>query len=168
MSMTVLYNLLVSLNWWLLQPDSENKLLVGGSGSPNVRAIAAQASDGSLGLVYLPTHRPIAVDLSQFSGDRFSAGWYDPSSGSVSPISGSPFPRERRKFTPPGMNDMWLLTGCLSLLQNRTNFKDQQCHKRVPLSRHLKLSIRAQAEFGTGEMSAPYERDNIVHLYPGP
>jgi hypothetical protein len=79
----------------------------------NTFAPAARTSDGSLVMVYLPSARPVTLAMSKLSGP-VSARWFDPTSGSYVPITGSPFsPIDRREFDPPGVNmagdDDWVL-----------------------------------------------------------
>src|SRR6185295_14787446 len=70
----------------------------------NDYATAAMASDSSLMIAYLPSIRTVSVNMSRFSSS-VSARWYDPSSGTYSTISGSPFANAgSRNFTPPGNN----------------------------------------------------------------
>jgi hypothetical protein len=70
----------------------------------NTCATAARTSDGSLVMVYVPTIRTIAVDMSKLAGTA-AARWYDPTSGEYTDAKGSPFANEgSRRFTPPGAN----------------------------------------------------------------
>jgi GNAT superfamily N-acetyltransferase len=112
-SMRVLLDVVATTEWWRLEPDTENALLVGGTGGNSARALAARARDGSFALVYTPTNRPITLDLSRLAGPLVGASWRDPSSGEVNAIEGSPFTRELRTFLPSrrelfGDND-WIL-----------------------------------------------------------
>lgn len=77
-SMSVLFNLFAGLNWHLLTPDRDERLLTAGHGEG---AAAAQATDGSFAMIYLPNPRAISVDLSSFARRRVRARWFDPSSG---------------------------------------------------------------------------------------
>jgi hypothetical protein len=104
-SMTLLVNLISSLKWWLLEPDTENALLVRGSGSEEERAIAARAGDGSFALVYVPTSRNITLDLGRLAGPIIDATWFDPSSGRYSPVEGSPFNADFQSLRPAPSND---------------------------------------------------------------
>ena len=74
---------------------------------------AGRTPDGSLALAYLPTFRPITVDLTQLRGPA-AAQWYDPSCGRYSAIAGSPFANSgTHVFIPPRHNadgdDDWVL-----------------------------------------------------------
>lgn len=113
-SMTVLYDVLSETKWWLLEPDLDFDLLVGGVGSYEARAVAGRAKDGSFALVYVPTSRVITLDLAPLAGAFVSARWYDPSSGEVRAVEGSPFAGGSRQTLVPipsnrsGHSD-WLL-----------------------------------------------------------
>jgi Protein of unknown function (DUF4038)/Putative collagen-binding domain of a collagenase len=75
-----------------------------GSITNNTCATAAQTSDGSLVMVYMPTIRAITVDMSKLSGTT-AARWYDPTSGEYTEVEGSPFANEgSRQFIPSGAN----------------------------------------------------------------
>ena len=75
-----------------------------GSISTNTYASAASTSDGSLVVAYLPTIRPVAVDMSKLAGPA-RARWYDPANGKYLDAGDLPLPNAgRRWFTPPGAN----------------------------------------------------------------
>jgi hypothetical protein len=75
-----------------------------GNISTNTYAPAASTSDGSLVMAYLPTIRPIAVDMSKLAGPA-RARWYDPTNGVYQDASDLPLPNAgSRSFTPPGTN----------------------------------------------------------------
>jgi hypothetical protein len=88
--MQSLHALFGARRWDLLVPDQTSSFLTAGWSSGTDRASAARASDGSWGLAYLPSSRNITVDLSGFSG-AVRASWFDPTSGILSPVPGSPF-----------------------------------------------------------------------------
>jgi len=102
-SMTHLWKLFTSRNWWQLQPDASNVVLVGGLGSEQERAVAAVADDRQFAVAYLPTARTITMHLDGLAGPLISAEWYDPSSGTYQPASGSPFAASgTQTFKSPG------------------------------------------------------------------
>jgi hypothetical protein len=115
LSMTHLRNLLSAMPWWLLEPDSDNGLLIDGLGPKEDRAVAARSADGSFAVLYLPSDRDIIVDLSQLAGPLISAHWYDPAEGQFTKADGSPLPASgSHRFRPdPGTNssnfDDWVL-----------------------------------------------------------
>jgi len=98
LSMVHVHDLFTSRAWWTLVPDASNPLLTNGyagsGGTPYDLAVAARASDGSYGIVYMPSARSITVDMSKFDGPRVNARWFDPASGAPTAvvIPGSPFP----------------------------------------------------------------------------
>ncbi len=52
----------------------------------------------------MPTRRTITVDMTRLRGP-VTARWYDPTNGTFSTISGSPFANSgTRNFAPPGKN----------------------------------------------------------------
>ena len=91
-SMTHLHNLLRSVPWWLLEPDTDRMLVTDGLGSGGEHAVGARTADRSLALIYLPSSREITIDLGELAGPRVAARWYDPANGRFSTVSGSPFP----------------------------------------------------------------------------
>jgi hypothetical protein len=107
-SMVHLKNLLWSRAWWKLVPDFTNTVLTAGhdvSGMPEDMAVAAQASDGSFALVYMPSARPVTLNLNGLAGPLVKAYWYDPAGGTpiATPIPGSPFPSSSSQtLLPPG------------------------------------------------------------------
>jgi hypothetical protein len=65
---------------------------------------AARTPDGSLVMAFLPTRRPVTLDMTQLRAPA-TARWYDPSNGAFKAIEGSPLPNAgQRKFIPPGNN----------------------------------------------------------------
>lgn len=75
-----------------------------GSVSTNTYASAASTCDGSLVVAYLPTIRPVAVDMSKLAGPA-RARWYDPTNGKYLDAGDLPLPDAgRRWFSPPGNN----------------------------------------------------------------
>lgn len=100
-----LRTLLERYNWWTLVPDFTNAFLTGGVGSSAARAPAARAADGSFAIIYTRDIRDLTVNIGALTGTRVQARWYDPTSGSYSTVSGSPFTRTgSRVFRPTGVN----------------------------------------------------------------
>ncbi len=91
-SMTHLRSLLSMVPWWLLEPESGDRLLTGGLGSGYDRAVVACSTDRSLAIAYLPSLRKITFDLKRLTGPRIRARWYDPADGKFSDVRDSPFP----------------------------------------------------------------------------
>jgi hypothetical protein len=116
--------------WWQLVPDESHAVLTSGLGtcmlptdtqggsSPNAQdntcATGARTADGTLVMIYLPTNRNIAVDMTKLAATA-TARWYDPTTGGFTTVAGSPLANtSTRTFTPPtgnhsdGFND-WVL-----------------------------------------------------------
>lgn len=101
--------------WWRLAPDRDAAVVVGGQGTVGEQdyVVTALADDGSLAISYLPTARPIVVDLDRLRGP-VTARWYDPTSGRYLPaLDGDTPATGRRELTPPAANeagdDDWIL-----------------------------------------------------------
>jgi len=102
-----------SLRWQDLVPDQTQSLLTAGAGtfgsvdtrvSESDYATAAKTPDGSLAVIYVPTVRPITVNMAALRGPA-KARWFDPSNGTYKEIAGSPFANSSSKqFTAPGKN----------------------------------------------------------------
>jgi hypothetical protein len=103
--------------WFDLIPDQPHKLVVAGYGTfdgasnegnhyvmTSDYVTAGKTPDGRLAIAYLPSLRPITIDLSQLRAP-VTTRWYDPSRGTFSPIAGSPFPNTgKQEFIAPGHN----------------------------------------------------------------
>ena len=96
--------------WWGLEPDLDSRLVVSGRGKAGAvdYVTSAVAKDGSFAILYLPQARPITIDLARLSpgADRkMRVAWFDPTTGSLKPVAGSPFANtSTREFTPPEKN----------------------------------------------------------------
>jgi hypothetical protein len=86
---------LLTLPWYQFAPATN--LAVG--------AISTAATpDGTCALVFTVSGWAVSVDLAKLGAPMF-ATWFDPVSGELKPIPGSPFPNTGpREFTPPQMN----------------------------------------------------------------
>ena len=98
--------------WYHLVPDANHTSVTAGYGTfsssghvaDNDYLTAARSTDGSLAVIYTPILRTFTVDLSQLSGPVVTR-WFDPSSGTYSPVAGSPLSNGGSlSFTPPGNN----------------------------------------------------------------
>ena len=70
----------------------------------NDYATAARTPDGRLVIVYVPTLRPLTINMARLSGP-VTARWFDPANGAYFAIEGSPFSNTNsQNFTPPGKN----------------------------------------------------------------
>lgn len=104
-------------SWFNLVPDQQHKLVVAGYGTfdgpshegnhyvmTSDYVTAGRTPDGRLAIAYMPSLRPLKIDLSQLAGP-VTARWYDPSRGTFSEIKGSPFTNSGQPyFIPPGNN----------------------------------------------------------------
>jgi Protein of unknown function (DUF4038)/Putative collagen-binding domain of a collagenase len=119
--MTYVTNLFASLRWYDLVPDASHQVLVAGygwfqsEGSVNKTdyVTAAATPDGRLVVAYLPSRRPVSVDLSKLSGP-VRGRWYDPTDGTYAPDAGAPLKHSGiHTFVSPGTNhggdDDWVL-----------------------------------------------------------
>jgi len=108
-NMQYLQKLFTARHWQTLVPDEAHSVITGvGTFGSTDYVTAAQASDGSSIIAYLPSMRTVTVNGSGLSGSAMSAWWYDPSSG-VSVSAGVALPTNTPKdFTPPGSGD-WVL-----------------------------------------------------------
>jgi hypothetical protein len=92
--------------WWRLIPDEKHELVTAGYGTWKQAdyVTAALADDGSFALAYLPSPRPLTVDLSKLGGP-VHAQWFDPTSGKYQEADDSLLSNVgKRGFEPPGSN----------------------------------------------------------------
>jgi hypothetical protein len=103
--------------WFDLVPDQTHKVVIAGYGTFDPTSTegnryimtsdyvtAARTPDGNLVMAFMPTYRPVTVDMTQLSGPA-TARWYDPSCGKYLPIAGSPFKNTgKHMFIPPQHN----------------------------------------------------------------
>ena len=83
-------------------------LIVSEPGTGTHHVCATRDASGSYALVYLPSCRPVTIDLEKLSGDMLNACWYDPRTGATRSIG--PLPRQgQRTFTPPAVWPDWVL-----------------------------------------------------------
>lgn len=110
-SLKHLRTLLEARPWWTLQPDVKNAFATDErrSSAGNDSSVTALAADGSFAFSYLPSRRPLTVDLNQITGTP-SATWFNPRTGESAPASPAPPSpaRTRHTFTPPSEGD-WVL-----------------------------------------------------------
>jgi hypothetical protein len=103
--------------WYDLVPDQKHSVVIAGYGTFDATTTdgnrfvmtsdyvtAGRTPDGSLVMAYMPSLRPLTVDMTKLRGPA-TAQWYDPSRGVYTAIEGSPFANKgRRVFRPPGNN----------------------------------------------------------------
>jgi hypothetical protein len=104
----IMVNFFTSLSWYNLVPDQTHTLVTSGFGTPRDTglvsdsdyATAASTADGRLAIVYLPTPRPITVNMGRFSGP-VTARWFDPTNGHYIAAANGPIPNTAtHEFTP--------------------------------------------------------------------
>lgn len=99
--------------WWTLRPDLHNVVAVQGRGpfGTNDATITALAADGAFAIAYLPTRRPLTIDLTKVSGSAVNAWWFNPRTGAAQPAE-TIAEKKHHAFNPPGQeppeND-WVL-----------------------------------------------------------
>jgi hypothetical protein len=114
MQLRYMKNLFAPRKWYDLVPDQTHTVVTDGYGTPapfgtgsvatDTYATAARTPNGTLIIAYMPTIRPITVDMSKLSGSA-AARWYDPTTGEFIPAADSLFANVgARQFTPPGNN----------------------------------------------------------------
>jgi len=106
-------NLFNSVGWYNLVPDEAHTVVTAGYGSfstdipihtHNTYVTAARTPDGSLVMAYLPVSTTITVDMTKLSAN-VRARWFDPTTGTYTTVTGSPFPNTgTQTFTPTGNN----------------------------------------------------------------
>jgi hypothetical protein len=78
-------NFFQTIPWWTLVPDVRHQAVVGGYGewSKSDFATTAVSTDKKLMVSYIPTLRPVTVDLGYLTGENFSVSWFDPRTGAI-------------------------------------------------------------------------------------
>lgn len=99
-------------NWWLLQPQTGLVTSTLGTGTSAITP--ALASDGSFAFIYTPVGAGSTVNLASLSISSIPARWYDPTNGTFTNASGTPFTNSgTHAFTTPGTNSTgdsdWIL-----------------------------------------------------------
>jgi hypothetical protein len=109
-AMAHLGNLFRARRWWDLVPDLDHRLVIAGIGElRGLDTCAASATlDGALAIVYLPTARPITVDLTRLQPPLVSATWVEPANG-VRVAAGVLPTRSATVFVPPFQADAVLV-----------------------------------------------------------
>src|SRR5262249_47570472 len=106
-----LTNLFNTLQWWTLVPDQSHQVVTAGFGNYSntnetlysaTYATTAWTPNGTLAIVYTPVAtNALSVNMANFT-KAMNASWYDPTTGTSTPISGSPFANSgSQTFMPP-------------------------------------------------------------------
>jgi len=106
--MALLRSLFASLPWYELVPEDQHSVVVEGYGDGTATVLTARTEDGSLSVSYVPSpssaNDALTVALNGFAAP-VKARWYNPVSGRVFAVTGSPFEnRGTRRFLSPGDN----------------------------------------------------------------
>ena len=97
--MGVMKDLMLSREWWLLEPDPK-MVQRNLPERPRDYLPAARAKDGRFAYVYFPRRKRMEIDLSKLSGSKVRAAWFDPRTGETT-LAGE-YPAEGlQRFTPP-------------------------------------------------------------------
>ncbi len=97
--------LMETISWWKLVPDIDHRFVIDGFGTWKGAdyATAALGSDGSCGLVYLPSRRTFTVDRAHLNVGTH-AHWFDPTDGRFLPADGRRDENARERFMSPDQN----------------------------------------------------------------
>jgi hypothetical protein len=87
-------------------PDQSLIVSEVGAGTHHVRA--TRDAEGRYALVYLPSGKPVELDLSGLAGERLAGSWYDPRTG-LARSFGALEKGNRVSFTPPAGGPDWVL-----------------------------------------------------------
>ncbi len=114
LQVALLTNLFTKYQWWLLVSDQTHQIVTAGYGTysagnenlyNSTYATTAWITDGSLSLTYVPSATTLTIAMNNFAGTSVTAQWYDPTNGTFTAITGSPFPNTgTQTFATPGTN----------------------------------------------------------------
>jgi hypothetical protein len=91
-----------------LERIPDQALIVGDAGQGGDHVQATRGRDGSYALIYLPSGKPVAIDLEKLHWAEVVAWWFDPTTGQAKP--GDRLSRGGRvTFTPPAGGRDWVL-----------------------------------------------------------
>lgn len=83
--------LFAAYSWWKLEPKTDTSLVSSALSSGTTRVIPALASDGTFAMIYVPSSQTVTVVMSAMSPSSVRVRLYDPTAGTYSTASGSPF-----------------------------------------------------------------------------
>lgn len=89
--MTHFYDLFKLYEWWKYDPKTDTSLVSSALGSGATRIIPARASDGNSAMVYTFSSETLTIVLSAMTPSSVRARLFDPTNGTFSTVSGSPF-----------------------------------------------------------------------------
>jgi hypothetical protein len=86
----------------------DQSLIASGPDAGSGHVQATRDEEGSYGLIYCASSKPVTIDLEKLSGRSILAHWYDPRTGAAQRIA--EFARAGKKdFTPPAIGQDWVL-----------------------------------------------------------
>ena len=86
----------------------DQSLIVSDPGTGTHHVVATRDVDGSYAVIYLPSCKPVTVDLDRLTGARLTVTWYDPRTGEERPAGEVPGGGQH-EFTPPPIWPDWVL-----------------------------------------------------------
>lgn len=78
-------------SWHLLEPKTGTELVTSSLSTGDTRICPALASNTTFGMVWVPSSQTVTVNMAAFSISSIRARLYDPTAGTYSTVSGSPF-----------------------------------------------------------------------------
>lgn len=88
----------------------DQSILASDPGGEAEHVRATRGADGSYAFIYIPTGKPVSINMDKISGGKVKAFWYDPRNGKT--ITIGEFPNSgTQSFTPPssGIGNDWVL-----------------------------------------------------------
>ena len=101
---TYFVNLFAAYQWHKLVPKTDSSLVTSSLGTSGTtgRVCPALASDGSFAMIWTPSVN-VTVNMANFTQASVRGRWYDPTAGTFSTATGSPFANSgTQTFTAPG------------------------------------------------------------------
>lgn len=83
--------LFTAFNWWKLEPKADTSLVSSSLSTGTGRLYPARAYDGTFAMIYVPSSQTVTVVMSAMTPSSVRARLYDPTAGTYSTVSGSPF-----------------------------------------------------------------------------
>jgi len=102
--MGVMKRLMLSRDWWKLEPDLE-MVRRNLPEKPGEYLPAARAGDGSFAYIYFPERKRMEIDLSRLAGPVVRAAWFDPRTGETTSCGAYPAEGLQRFAPPTGPED---------------------------------------------------------------
>jgi hypothetical protein len=88
-------------------PDQQ--LLLSKTAARGDHAQATRDADGSYAFIYLPSGKPVTIDLTKLSGKNLTVHWYDPRTGQAKQIESIDRKMGNHEFKPPAKGPDWVL-----------------------------------------------------------